>query len=295
MKNLLFLAIFLFSCSSKHIMIEKNHSVFDWQGHRGCRGLMPENSLPAFLHALTFEEIVTLEMDVCVSKDGKVFVSHEPWMNHEIATKPNGELVSEAESMTINLFQMNYADIRAYDCGTRVHPRFPKQQKIKTFKPLLSEVVDAVKMYCKAYNREMPMFNIELKSDLRGDDIYQPKPAAFAEIVLKEIKKCGIYKDCVLQSFDVRCLQELHEKDHKVFLALLVENQDGLEKNLEYLGFLPDIYSCYYKLLTKEVVDACHEKSMQVIPWTVNTAEDIAEMRRIGVDGIITDYPDLIK
>ena len=294
MKHLTFaLLLILFSCSSKHIMMEKNYKVFDWQGHRGCRGLMPENSLPAFLHALTFEEIVTLEMDVCISKDGKVFVSHEPWMNHEIATKPNGELVSEAESMNINLYKMDYADIRAYDCGTRVHPRFLQQKKINTFKPLLSEVVEAVKIYCKAYNREIPRFNIELKSDLRGDDIYQPKPAIFAALVLKEIRKLGIYKNTILQSFDTRCLQELHKQDHKVFLALLVENEDGLEKNLQYLGFLPDIYSCYYKLLTKEVVDACHAKNIEVIPWTVNTAEDIAEMRKIGVDGIITDYPNL--
>ncbi len=290
----LLLTILIVSCTSSK-MTQKNTPTFDWQGHRGCRGLMPENSIPGFLHALTFDQITTLEMDVCVSKDGQIFVSHEPWMNHEIATKPSGIEVSEAESMKINTFLMNYADIKQYDCGLKVHPRFLEQQKIKAYKPLLSEVVSEVRTYCKANNKPFPQFNIELKSDNRGDDLYQPKPAIFAKMVLEEVKKLNIANSVCLQSFDVRCLNELYKLDKNRVYSLLVENTESIEKNLQYIDFKPTVYSCYFKLLKKEDIEYCHKKDIRVIPWTVNSSEDMENLIKMGVDGIITDYPNLIK
>ena len=109
---------------------------FDKQGHRGCRGLMPENTIPAMLNAIGLG-VTTLEMDVCISKDKKVFLSHEAFFNHEITTKPDGGFIDEKEEKSFNMFQMNYTDIIKYDVGMKPHPRFPDQQKMKAVKPLL--------------------------------------------------------------------------------------------------------------------------------------------------------------
>jgi glycerophosphoryl diester phosphodiesterase len=267
---------------------------FDWQGHRGCRGLLPENSIPAFLHALDYQKVTTLELDVIMSADNKIVVSHEAWMNHEIATKPNGEAVTEAEEKGFNLYKMPYAEIEKFDCGKRGHVRFKEQKLMPVVKPTLEAVVLAVNDFCKKNNRPLPNYNIELKTEgEKGDNVFHPTPEVFAKAALAEIKKLGIYEKTNIQSFDVRILQKVKAMDSKIKLALLVENQKGLTWNLRKLGFVPDIYSCYFKLLTKKTVQKCHKKGMKVIPWTVNTTEDMKALIELGVDGIITDYPNL--
>ena len=111
--------LFLSACStSKNMGTVKG---FDKQGHRGCRGLMPENTIPAMITALGLG-VTTLELDVVITKDKQLVVSHEPFFNHEIATKPNGELVTEAEEKSLNIYQMTYAEVRKYDVGMRPHP-----------------------------------------------------------------------------------------------------------------------------------------------------------------------------
>ena len=117
---------------------------FDIQGHRGCRGLLPENTLPAFIKAMELG-VTTVEMDVAITKDKLVVVSHEPWMNHEICSDKNGNEINRADEMGYNIYQMNYDEVKQFDCGSKTHPRFLYQQKIKTYKPLLSEVIDSAK------------------------------------------------------------------------------------------------------------------------------------------------------
>ena len=97
---------------------------FDWQGHRGCRGLVPENTIPAFLKALEFPQVKTLELDLAVSKDHELIVSHEPWMSEGICTKPDGTPVLKAEAMSLKIFEMTYDEIKQYDCGSRGNARF---------------------------------------------------------------------------------------------------------------------------------------------------------------------------
>jgi glycerophosphoryl diester phosphodiesterase len=268
---------------------------FDWQGHRGCRGLLPENSIPAFLHALDFAKITTLELDVVASADGKVVISHEAWMNHEIATKPNGEAVTAAEEKHFNLYKMTYDEIRQFDCGKRGHVRFPEQRALPTVKPTLEMLVGAVSEYCQKHHKTTPFYNIEIKTEgATGDYQYHPEPATFVKIVLDEIKRLNIEKYANIQSFDTRILNEVKKQNANIKIALLVENQKGLSWNLKQLNFKPDIYSCYFLLLTKKVVNKCHKKEIKVIPWTVNTTKDMKNLIDMGVDGIITDYPNLI-
>ena len=284
------LSLFIFSST----MAQKTSSEFDWQGHRGARGLMPENTILSFFEALKYP-VSTLELDLAVSKDRKLIISHEPWMSHHICSKPNGEPVSEKEAMSLKIMELNYEEIKKYDCGKRGNERFPQQKKVAAYKPSLADMINSIKSFCQKKNRELPYFNIEIKSDPRGDDLFHPKPTEFAKLVLKEISELGIKEKSCIQSFDVRPLQELNKYAPDVTLALLVENEDSFQENLGRLGFKPDIYSCYYKLLKKKHIKKLHKQGIKVIPWTVNTVKDMKKLKRKGVDGIITDYPNLIE
>ncbi len=269
-------------------------SSFDLQGHRGCRGLMPENSWPAFEKALEMG-VTTLEMDVVISKDGQVVVSHEPYFMALYCLKPDGSPIAKDEK--INLHTLTYEEIKRYDTGSKGNSDFPEQKKIKTHKPLLSEVLAQAEAYCRTHNRPAVSYNIEIKSDPSEYGISQPRPADFSELVYQVIQSKVPLERVTLQSFDFEVLkywqkQMLAGSYGKVKLAALVANLKGIEGNLEDLGFIPAIYSPYYKLLSAEKVQLLHQKGMQVIPWTVNAPKAMREVKAMGVDGLITDYPD---
>lgn len=267
---------------------------FDWQGHRGCRGLLPENTIPAFLKALEFPQVMTLEMDLAVSKNGELIVSHEPWMNEATCSKPDGQPVTKDEAMSLKIMGMTYEEIKRYDCGSRGNARFPQQVPMAVHKPSLEDVVTVVRQTCEANKRPMPRFNIEIKSHPDGDGIFTPKVEDFVKLVMAEITRLKIADLSCIQSFDVRALQVLKKISPDQVMALLVENKDGFEKNLQLLGFQPNIYSVDYHLLRKRDVKALHKLGLKVIPWTVNDLKSMKKLRRWNVDGIITDYPNLI-
>ena len=155
-----FIVLLLFtSCSPKMNSITKP---FDLQGHRGSRGLMPENTIPAMLKAVDLG-VTTLEMDAVITKDKQVILSHEPFFNHEITTKPIGSFVTEAEEKSLNIYGMTYAETQTFDVGLKAHPKFSRQQKMRATKPLLSAVIDNVEAYCKSKNLRLPFYNIETK------------------------------------------------------------------------------------------------------------------------------------
>jgi glycerophosphoryl diester phosphodiesterase len=269
-------------------------SDFDKQGHRGCRGLMPENTIPAMLRALQLG-VTTLEMDVVITKDKKVVLSHEPFFNHEITTRPDGSVVTEKEERSLNIFKMTYEEVKKFDVGLKPHPRFPQQQKKAAYKPLLSELLDSVRQYMMAAKRPLPFFNIETKSIPATDDVFHPKPAEFVELLIAVIKEKEIEDRVIIQSFDFRTLQYLHQHYPTIKTAMLIEDFDrrGIEKQIEALGFNPTIYSPHYSLVNEALLNYCHERKIKVIPWTVNKKEDIERLKKMGVNGIITDYPDL--
>jgi glycerophosphoryl diester phosphodiesterase len=276
-------------------MPEDKATTFDWQGHRGARGLMPENTIPAFLKALEYPEVSTIELDLAVSKDQVLIVSHEPWMSHHICSHANGEAVQEKEADSLLLYEMDYQLIQSFDCGSRGNERFPGQQAMKVHKPSLEDAVNAIEAYCQKQNRLPVNYNMEIKSQPEYDGLKTPPPAEFAKLVIHAIEQLGIKERTCVQSFDLRPLQELQRMDTSITTALLIENPSRVEANLSALGYVPDIYSPYYKLLTANVVREAHEKGMKVIPWTVNDTSEMKAMISMGVDGIITDYPNRIK
>lgn len=272
---------------------ETKQITLDVQGHRGCRGLMPENTIPAMLKALELG-VTTLELDVVITKDQQVVLSHEPFFNHEIATKPNGELVTEAEEKSLNIFQMTMEEVSKYDVGMRPHPRFQNQEKMKVAKPTLEAVFDSVKAYCNQTGKPIPFFNIETKSNPATDTIYHPAPALFVDLLMAVITKKGMQEKAMIQSFDFRTLQYLHQKYPTMATVALVEDFDKtpFDDQLNKLGFVPKVYSPNYALVDSDLVTACKQKNIKLIPWTVNDTTDMKRMKDIGVDGIITDYPD---
>jgi glycerophosphoryl diester phosphodiesterase len=264
----------------------------DIQGHRGGRGLMPENTVPAMRRALALG-VTTLEMDVAISKDNQVLLSHDPYLNADFVYRPDGQPLTKEEGKALTIYSLPYAEIRRYDVGSHGNPKFPRQQKLRTYKPLLAEVIDSAEAYARRTHRPAPFYNIETKTTPAGDGIHHPAPAEFVQLLLAVIKAKGIESRVIVQSFDPRTLEVVHRTQPHLRTALLVDNTDGLQANLQRLSFIPSIYSPQYKLVTSDLVQACHQQHMQVIPWTVNTPTELAQLLQLQVDGLITDYPDL--
>lgn len=282
--TLLFLII---TMSNAQIYIPK----FDLQGHRGARGMKPENTIPAFIAALD-TGVTTIELDLAVTKDKQLVVSHEPWMSAAICLKPDGAAITEKEEKKLNIFQMTYEQVKQYDCGSKGNARFPDQQKMRVSKPLLVDVIAAVEDHIKSYSQYEVDYNIEIKSSPDGDKKFHPAPEEFSEMVFKLIDQYLPWERVVIQSFDFRVLKYWHEKYPEVRLAALVENKKSITDNISDLGFKPSIYSPYFQLLSADDVKYLKQQKIRVIPWTVNENADITAMKNMGVDGLITDYPN---
>lgn len=266
----------------------------DIQGHRGCRGLMPENTIAGMLRALDLG-VTTLESDVVITADSIPLLSHEPFFSHEITLKQNGTPVTEQEEKSLNIYRMNLEETQRYDVGLKPHPRFPRQQKFAATKPTLPALFDSVALYMRSHKRPYPRFNIETKSLPATDEIFHPKPEIFVQLIMDLVIRKNMEKHVNIQSFDIRTLQALHHNYPRQSCALLIEEHDRRPFNtqLDELGFNPDIYSPHYSLVTRKLTDSLHARGIKVIPWTVNDRAAIDRMLECGVDGIITDYPDL--
>lgn len=264
----------------------------DLQGHRGARGLLPENTIPSVIAALD-HGVDTIELDVVVSSDEMVVVSHEPWMSSAICRTPDGRNVTEEDEHAFNIYTMTYAEAAAFDCGARGHADFPQQRPRASAKPLLREVILISDGYAQRTGRTLPNYNIEIKSRPDGDGTYHPEPEDFVRLVYDILKDEDVLERSNVQSFDLRPLRVLRELDPSIRLALLVGNEDGYGANIDRLGFLPEIYSPNFGLVDSALVAAAHSDGLLLIPWTVNERAEMDALLRLGVDGLITDYPDI--
>jgi len=283
-KNIVILSILLilYSCSEK-----KDIQNIDIQGHRGARGLLPENTMPAFEKAVALG-VTTLELDLAITADSQIIVSHEPYFAHTICLDSSGQKISEADEKQYNIFKMTYHEVSRFDCGSLGNPRFPDQEKMKAQKPLLKQVFEMA----EPKSNQTIKYNIELKSSPQGDAVYHPLPSDFSDMVYRLINNYIPWERITIQSFDFRILKYFNRNYPEVRLAALVENDRSTEENLERLGFYPTIYSPYFKLINQEDINSLHEKDILVIPWTLNYKEDMVNYINWGVDGVITDYPD---
>lgn len=264
---------------------------FDVQGHRGARGLMPENTTPAFLMALD-SGVTTIELDIVVTKDKQLVVSHEPWMDASICYDSTGAEIAEKDEKKFNIYQLTYAQVLKFDCGSKGNAEFPEQQKMAVSKPLLRDVIVAVENRIKSYNYYEVDYNIEIKSSPETDKKFHPGIEEYSELIYELMDEYIPLERLVIQSFDFRVLKYWHQKHPEIRLSALVADAKSIDTHLDLLGFHPSVYSPQYKLLDKAKVQYLHSKRIRVIPWTVNDIRDMLALKGMGVDGLITDYPN---
>jgi glycerophosphoryl diester phosphodiesterase len=166
---------------------------------------------------------------------------------------------------------------------------------MRVAKPLLKDVIAASEAYMQAHGMPAVFYNIETKSTPRTDRLYHPDPVLFTQLLYDVVSEAGILPRVTVQSFDVRTLREARRLDPGVRLSLLVspEEDRGIRGNIDALGFAPPIYSPHFSLITPELIAEAHGRHIAVIPWTVNERDDMVRLKLLGVDGLITDYPDI--
>jgi glycerophosphoryl diester phosphodiesterase len=242
-------------------------------GHRGARGVLPENTLPAFEYAIA-AGVDVLELDVAVTKDNVVVVSHDPHVNPVICKDAPPNLA---------IHQLTLEELRRFDCGALKNPLFPKQKPVPgTRIPTLDDVL-------ALGSRGRFEFNIETKISPKHPEL-APPPEEFARLVLDVVKKRNLVSRVILQSFDFRTLRAMKTLAPSMRLSALYE---GTPRSFVEIAKEAGagIVSPRYNLVTKAEIDAAHGAGLQVVPWTPNTREEWQRMLDCGADAIITDDP----
>ena len=246
-------------------------------GHRGARAVRPENTMPAFEYALRIG-VDVLELDLAVTRDNVLVVSHDPKLSDAICTAPQGWKGSNV------IRKMTLDQLRLWDCGAKRNPQFPRQEPVPgTRVPTFDEVLALAP-------RGTFEFNVETKIYAKYPEL-TPAPEEFSRLLLEAIRKHKLEKRVIVQSFDFRTLKAMKAMAPEIRLSALFEpltTWDPIKATVE-LG--APIISPHYRLVNKGFVERAHKAGLQVVPWTAN---DEAEWRKLAdakVDAIISDDP----
>ena len=289
---------------------------FELQGHRGARGLMPENTLPGFATALAIG-VTTLELDLAVTRDLQVVVSHNPRIEPELARDADGEWLQQSGP---SIHSMTLQEVKSYDVG-RLNPtlkyaqRYPQQQALDGVSvPTLGEVFELVN---KSGN-QLVRFNIEIKINPEKPQLTLP-PDEFVAAVIEVVRRYKLERRVSLQSFDWRSLREVQALAPDIATSYLTADQswlsnlqtgrpgpspwlDGLDiddfggsaaRAIKAAG--GDIWSSYHLEVDVDSIKLAHQLGLKVNVWTVNETSRMRALIAMGVDGIITDYPDQLR
>ena len=219
-------------------------------------------------------------------------------MASAFCSHPGGAPVQPEEEADLRIYGMPYAEVARFDCGQRGHPAFPKQASQSAVKPLLRDVIRMAESHAAHLGRAPVFYNVETKSTPAGDDELHPAPEAFVELIWEVVEREGIAERFTLQSFDVRTLQTARREKLPIRLSLLVADtgqppSEGFREGIRSLGFVPHVYSPDFRLVDEAVIERAHADEMAVVPWTVNDEATMRRLHDLGVDGLITDYPDV--
>ncbi len=243
-------------------------------GHRGARARFPENTIPAFDYALQ-SGVDVLEMDMAVTKDNVVVISHDPVLRPPVCTSARKSAI---------IHELTLAEVRQWDCGAVRNPRFPTQQTVPgTRIPTIDEVFELA-------SRGTFDYNIETKS-FPDHPEYTPSPAEFARLVLEKIRQHHLEKRIILQSFDFRTLIAMRQLAPEIRLAALTETDRRDFTLIVKEAANAGIISPEFHLVTPAKVAAAHAAGLQVVPWTANTPADWDSLIQAKVDAIISDDP----
>jgi len=273
----------------------------DLQGHRGARGARPENSIPAFIYCME-KEMDTIELDTNLTSDGNLIVYHDSELNPKLCLTPEGKPASP-----LPIKDLTEKELKQYDCGAVQNSKFPRQKAIAgTTMITLDEFFAFIKDYEKKHpGASRPGFNIELKfPDVYDSSYFQKATAA----MILAVKKSNMASRITVQSFIPEALPIIKKtnpgittsalflpnywKGFKMILGLNADRKKILAKTIDVKA---DYISPYYLYVTPAFVKKCHDKNIRVITWTVNSKKKMIQMLNAGVDGIISDYPELLK
>lgn len=248
---------------------------------------MPENSVEGFVHAVS-TGANAIELDVHITQDREIAVVHDPIVAEPFYRHPqNIRKMSIYESPSSLLVQWIFGELP--------DQKFPRQKKMKTHIPLLQHVVEAVEAYLVDHSLPHICYDIEIKSEPCNYGILQPHPSELCRIIIEKIRSLKISDRCILRSFDFNIIRILHEEYRDYPVCLITENNLSFRINTERLGFMPDFYSPVYTSCTDSDINECKRYGVRILPWTVNEPHLMRKFIELGVDGIVTDYPDILK
>jgi glycerophosphoryl diester phosphodiesterase len=305
------LATTLFGCA-----LAAPAAAFDLQGHRGARGLAPENTLEGFAAALAIG-VSTLELDLGMTRDGVLVVHHDFWLNPDTTRNPDGDFLSlrGPALRALTLAELKRYDVGRLKPGTRYAQTFPEQRAVDGARvPTLAEVFELAQRVHADHVR----FNIETKlTPTSGGDA--PEPETFAAAIAAAVRAAGLTERVTVQSFDWRTLAALARIAPAIARVCLTAERPGFDTLAralpgpspwtagldvdDFAGSTPRlvaaagcaVWSPAFRDLTPASVSEAKTLGLQVIPWTVNERADMDRLIGMGVDGIITDYPDRLR
>jgi len=288
-----------------------NAAAFDLEGHRGARGLAPENTLPAFERALAIG-VSTLELDIGVTADGVLVISHDPYLNPAIARDASGQWLATRGPLIKDL---SYAQLQAYDVG-RIDPASPyartfsEQQPVDgTRIPTLVQLFERV----RALGADHVRFNIETTlSPLQPQETVAME--AMTDALLRTIRDAGMTRRVSIQSFDWRSLQRVQQREPTIPTVYLTVQTGGSDNTRDgtwtaglrleqHGGSVPrmvkaaggKVWSPNAGAVTQALVQEAQALGLAVVPWTINDPADMDRLVGWGVDGLITDHPDRLR
>lgn len=271
-------SVILFSIlTSSPIMGQSEYKIF---GHRGCRGIYPENTIEGFKKAIAFG-VDGIELDVVVNKNQELVISHESYIDTSYC------LTNKIDNESLNIYKMNISEIQDIDCGSKFVKEFPNQLKVKekkpTYKEFKKELID--------YQGDI-LFEIKCDNDLVNE--YFPNYEKYAKIIFEETRYSRHFDKIHFMSFDYRILNELFKIMPDSKYIYLSSNKE-FEKEMKLLNFEPFGVGIDFNIINQKTIDLVHEKKQIIYGWTINDEENSKSLTSMGLDGVITDYPNIIK
>ena len=272
-----FLLALVLLFNTNKLISQKQYKIF---GHRGCRGIYPENTIKGFKEAISLG-VDGIELDVVVNKNQELIISHESYIDTNYCT------TNKLTDKTLNIYQMDVQEIQEIDCGSKFIKEFPNQLKIKEKKPTFKE-------FKKELNDYKGDILFEIKCDYSLINEYFPEYETYAKIIFEETRNSKLIDNIYFMSFDFRILNELYKIMPNSKFIFLSSDED-FKKELELMTFKPFGVGLEYKIIKQEIIDFIHSKKQAIYAWTINDKANSETLITMGIDGVITDYPNIIK
>lgn len=286
--------LFVLSFIQTSCIYEEDNAI-EVQAHRGGAALYPENTITAMVNAVKMG-VRTLELDLQITKDSQVVVSHDAYLNSTKALFPVGTRVLKHQEDSLLIFHLDYDSLSRFDVGTLADPRYPRRTNISCAVPSLSELIDSVETFTRRRGIPPVNYNIEIKSSCDDEGKRVPDYQTFCDLSMQVLAAKHLGGRWCVESFDARTLNYLHRVYPKVKLSYLVEEKGcRVSDFLRELDFVPEMISPLHSIVDRKFVTDAHELQMKVIPWTVDKKNQVLRLNDLGVDGIITNEPDSVQ